>query len=158
MSSQDDSQAKRVIDDEAFMSVKELKSYMTDVEMARASQAVSAMDKAAAAKKALIAELMKPIELTTERRDALISRIKAAAARGETELMVLRFPVDLCTDGGRAINNNDPDWPNSLKGRPRQVYDIWKEYLQPAGYKLKALIVEWPGGMPGEVGMFLSWS
>jgi hypothetical protein len=158
MSSQDDSQAKRVIDDETFMSVKELKSYMTDVEMARASQAVSAMDKAAAAKKALIAELMKPIELTTERRDALISRIKAAAARGETELMVLRFPVDLCTDGGRAINNNDPDWPNSLKGRPRQVYDIWKEYLQPAGYKLKALIVEWPGGMPGEVGMFLSWS
>lgn len=157
MSGHDESQAKRVVDDETFMSVKELKSYMTEVEMARASQAVSAMDKAAAAKKALIAELMKPIELTTERRDALISRIKAAAARGESEIMVLRFPVEMCSDGGRAINNGDPDWPDSLKGRPRQLHDIWKEYLQPAGYKLKALIVEWPGGVPGEVGMFLAW-
>jgi hypothetical protein len=158
MSNHDESQAKRVVDDETFMSVKELKSYMTEVEMARASQAVSAMDKAAAAKKALIAELMKPIDLTPERRESLLSRIKAAAARGETEIMVLRFPVELCTDGGRAINNSDPDWPDSLKGRPRQVYEIWKEYLQPAGYKLKALIVEWPGGLPGEVGMFLAWS
>jgi hypothetical protein len=158
MSNHDESQAKRVVDDETFMSVKELKSYMTEVEMARASQAVSAMDKAAAAKKALIAELMKPIDLTPERRESLLSRIKAAAARGETEIMVLRFPVELCTDGGRAINNSDPDWPDSLKGRPRQVFEIWKEYLQPAGYKLKALIVEWPGGLPGEVGMFLAWS
>jgi hypothetical protein len=158
MSNRDESHAKRVVDDETFMSVKELKSYMTDIEMARASQAVSAMDKAAAAKKALIAELMKPIDLTPERRESLIGRIKAAAARGESEIMVLRFPVELCTDGGRAINNSDPDWPDSLKGRPRQAYEIWKEYLQPAGYKLKALIVEWPGGLPGEVGMFLAWS
>lgn len=157
MTSGDDSNAKRMIEDETFMSVKELKSYMADVEAARASQAVAAMDKAAAAKKALIAELMKPIELTPERSEALLSRIKAAASRGENELMVLRFPVDLCNDGGRAINNNDPAWPDSLIGRPRQAYEIWKQYLQPGGYGLKALIVEWPGGIPGEVGMFLTW-
>jgi hypothetical protein len=149
--------AAREIEDETFMSVKDLKKYMAEIEGARASQAIAAMDKAAAAKKAFIAELMKPIEVNQERRESLIGRIKAAAARGETEMMVMRFPVDLCTDHGRAINNNEVTWPNTLTGRPRQAFEIWKEYLQPSGYRLKAMIVEWPGGVPGEVGMFLGW-
>lgn len=158
MSQTDPKAGSRVIDDETFMSVKDLKSYMADVDAARASQAVAAMDQAAKARKEMIAELMKPIELSTERRDALIQRIKQAATRGETELMVLRFPVELTTDHGRSINNNEDTWPDSLQGRPRQVYEIWKEYLQPGGYKLKAMIVDWPGGLPGEVGMYLAWN
>lgn len=158
MSQTDPKISSRVVDDETFLSVKELKSYMADVDAARASQAVAAMDQAAKARKEMIAELMKPIELTTERRDALIQRIKQAASRGETELMVLRFPVELTTDHGRAINNNEEGWPDTLLGRPRQVYEIWKDHLQPAGYKLKAMIVDWPGGLPGEVGMYLAWS
>ncbi len=148
----------RVSDDETFMSTKQLKSYMAEIEAARASQAIAAMDKAAAAKKALVDELMKPIEVTPERRDALLARVKSAAARGESELMVLRFPVDLCSDRGRAINNNEATWPETLSGRPRQAYEIWRDQLQPAGYKLKAMIVDWPGGVPGDVGMFLAWS
>jgi hypothetical protein len=158
MSQNDPKTASRVVDDETFMSVKDLQSYMADVDAARASKAMSAMDQAAKARKEMIAELMKPIELSSERRDALIHRIKSAAARGETELMILRFPVELTTDHGRAINNNEDTWPESLLGRPRQVHDIWKEYLQPAGYKLKAMIVDWPGGLPGEIGMYLAWS
>ena len=72
--------------------------------------------------------------------------------------MVMRFPVELCTDKGRAINNTDPDWPDSLTGRPRQAYELWRDQLRDGGYKLKAMIIEWPAGMPGDVGFFLSWS
>jgi hypothetical protein len=157
MSDDSERNRTRVIDDETFMSVKALKTYMAEVEAARASQAIAAMDKAAAAKKALLEELMKPIEVTPERRNALLARIKSAASRSESELMVLRFPVEMCSDRGRAINNNDPTWPDTLSGRPRQAYQIWRDQLQPAGYKLKAMIVDWPGGLPGEVGMFLAW-
>ncbi len=70
----------------------------------------------------------------------------------------MRFPVALCSDHGRAINNGDADWPDSLTGRPRQAYEFWRDHVRPAGYRLKAMIIEWPGGMPGDVGMFLSWA
>jgi len=83
--------------------------------------------------------------------------VKLAAERGQSELMIGRFPVELCTDHGRAINNSEADWSETLTGLPRQAYEVFRDKLQPLGYHLKALIVEWPGGLPGEVGMFLSW-
>ena len=49
------------------------------------------------------------------------------------------------------------DWPETLTGRPRQAYEFWRDQLRPAGYRLKAMIVEWPGGLPGDVGFFLQW-
>ena len=63
----------------------------------------------------------------------------------------------MCPDHGRAINQSEPGWPDTLTGVPRQVYDVWKETLQPLGYGLKAMIVEWPSGLPGEAGLFLTW-
>jgi hypothetical protein len=86
------------------------------------------------------------------------SKVRAAADRGDTELMVIRFPVALCTDRGRAINNSEPDWPDTLTGRPRQAFEIWRDHLRPAGFRLSAMIIEWPGGLPGDVGFFLKWS
>ena len=72
-------------------------------------------------------------------------------------MLVMRFPSELCSDHGRAINNAEPEWPETLVGQPRQFYEIWKERLEPAGYRLKAMIVEWPNGFPGDVGMFVAW-
>jgi len=60
--------------------------------------------------------------------------------------MVMRFPNLLCTDKGRAINNSDPSWPETLTGRPRQLRAM-----------ASAMIIEWPGGLPGDVGFFLKW-
>jgi hypothetical protein len=90
-------------------------------------------------------------------RASVLSRLKKAAADGLSELKVLQFPVELCTDSGRAINNNEPDWPDTLTGVPRQAYEVWRDRLKPAGYSLSAMIVEWPHGMPGDVGLFLGW-
>ncbi|KUL94699.1 hypothetical protein DK26_17575 [Bosea sp. WAO] len=148
--------------DESFMSADDLRSYMADLEMAKASKLLGAMDKAEEARKKLVATLQEEIAVTPEKiaeiKHSLANKTRAAAERGEKEVLVMRFPSALCTDRGRAINNAEADWPTTLTGRPRQAYEFWKEHLQPAKYKLRAMIVEWPGGLPGDVAFFLSWS
>jgi hypothetical protein len=148
--------------DESFMSADDLRSYMTELEMAKVSKLMSAMDKAEEAQKRLIATLREEIAVTPQKieeiKQSLATKTRAAAGRGETEVLVMRFPSALCTDRGRAINNAEPDWPTTLIGRPRQAYEFWKEHLQPAKYKLRAMIIDWPGGLPGDVAFFLSWS
>ncbi len=44
-------------------------------------------------------------ELTNERVEAAISRVKRAFERGESELMITSFPSSFCSDDGRAIAN-----------------------------------------------------
>jgi hypothetical protein len=147
--------------DETFMSADDLRAYMTEMQMAKAAKSVEGMDRAEKAQKELVKRLSEPIELTPERLAEIIenlkAKVRAAVKREETELMVMRFPVALCTDKGRAINNAEPDWPETLTGRPRQAYELWRDKLKPAGYGLGAMIVEWPGGLPGDVGFFLRW-
>ena len=148
--------------DESFMSADDLRVYMTELEMAKASKALGAMDKAELARRKLVAALQEEIAVTPEKiaeiKRSLANKTRAAAERGEREVLVMRFPSALCTDRGRAINNAEADWPTTLTGRPRQAYEFWKEHLQPAKYGLKAMIIDWPEGMPGDVAFFLSWS
>jgi hypothetical protein len=35
---------------------------------------------------------------------------------------------------------------------------LWHKYFRPRGYKLKVQIVDFSGGVPGDIGMTLSWS
>ncbi|MBB4042075.1 hypothetical protein GGR34_003760 [Microvirga flocculans] len=157
----DEDKVSQELGDETFMSAADLRKYMTDMQMAKAMKSVDGMDKAGKAREELIKRLAEPIDMTPERlKDVLQplkSKLKAAAERGQTELMVMRFPNALCTDHGRAINNSDPDWPETLTGRPRQAYELWRDQLRSAGFRLSALIIEWPGGLPGDVGFFLKW-
>jgi hypothetical protein len=83
--------------------------------------------------------------------------VKSAAERGEWEVLALRFPSEYCTDGGRAINSFEPDWPESLTGFAKRAYEFWQKELEPPGCKLRAQIMDFPGGMPGDVGIFLKW-
>jgi hypothetical protein len=83
--------------------------------------------------------------------------VRAAAERGEREVLALRFSSQYCTDGGRAINSFEPDWPGTLTGFAKRAYDFWQKELEPQGYKLRAQIMDFPGGVPGDVGIFLRW-
>jgi hypothetical protein len=95
----------------------------------------------------------------TEEEAALIRRIvMTAVADGKLEALVYTFPASLCADNGRAINNSDPTWPTTLQGKARELYDRYKQVAQPQGYRLKAMIVSWPNGMPGDVGLYLNWA
>jgi hypothetical protein len=147
--------------DETFMSATDLRSYMTDMKMAQVSKDLEGMNRANKAREDLVKQLSEPIDLSPERRRQIVqslqTRLRAAAERGQTELMVMRFPTALCSDKGRAINNADKNWPETLTGRPRQAYELWRDQLRAAGFALSAMIVEWPGGMPGDVGFFLKW-
>ena len=86
------------------------------------------------------------------------ANIKRAAGNGLTEVEVGRFPKELFTDRGRAINQMEPGWENTLTGLPKELLEFWREFLRPHGYKLKVQVVDFPGGIPGDIGMTLSWS
>ncbi|MEE7504771.1 hypothetical protein ACLBXO_25965 [Methylobacterium sp. C33D] len=147
--------------DETFMSAAELGAYTAKLKAAKAMKDIKAEDQASKARAELIKTLSKTIELTPERvheiTRPLLHKLRIAAEQGKNELLVMRFPNAMCSDGGRAINNTESDWPDTLTGRPRQAYEFWRERLQPLGYGLSAMIVDWPDGMPGDVGFFLTW-
>jgi hypothetical protein len=138
------------------------KDLMTKIALEEAEKASEEMRKLAAAeaeKNALIAQLAKPSGVSDEegiRRGAAI--IQRAANNGLTEVLVHRFPNQLCTDRGRAINQQEPGWENTLTGVPKEIYQLWHKHFRARGYKLRVQIIDFPGGMPGDVGMTLSWS
>ena len=88
---------------------------------------------------------------------SLMHRARAAAERGEKEFMLLRLPSQLCSDGGRAINVEEPDWPNTLRGDAAEIFLRWERDLRPRGFHLTARVLDFPGGVPGDIGLFLAW-
>ncbi|MFV0280288.1 MAG: hypothetical protein ACK5JM_05955 [Rhodoblastus sp.] len=140
-----------------LMSVDELKAYVDQVEQAKAKESLSAYNEAHKAQQELLKKLRSEEPIPEEMVRSFLSRLKSVATSGETEILVGRFPSELCTDHGRAINQSEEGWPDTLLGRPRVAYNFWKEKLQPLGYHLRVLIVDWPNGLPGDIGMYLSW-
>ena len=90
---------------------------------------------------------------------AMVRRLVMNAVKdGKMEAMVYSFPSDLCTDSGRAINNSAPNWPETLQGKAKELYERYDERMKPQGYRLKAMVINFPGGVPGDIGLFLNWS
>ena len=89
--------------------------------------------------------------------ELLNAAVRRAAEQNQNEIMVMSFPSAWCSDHGRAINNAAPDWPGSLQGRARKGIEFYEQHLKPLGYKVRAQILNYPDGMPGDVGLFLSW-
>jgi hypothetical protein len=83
--------------------------------------------------------------------------VRIAAKDGKHQIQVLTFPHTFCSDGGRRINIADKEWPQTLEGFAKKAYEFFEKELRPLGYKLHAEIISFPGGMPGEVGLFLKW-
>jgi hypothetical protein len=114
-------------------------------------------------------------QLTDWHVKTVLDRIKRAFDRGETELMFTSFPSSFCTDGGRAIVNagappinqpdekdalakaDEPEWLATLPAGARPIYAYWKSNLHPGGFRFSARIINYPGGVPGDVGLFFSW-
>jgi hypothetical protein len=99
---------------------------------------------------------------------AWLRALAAAYPRMSLHLLV-------ATDNGRAIISagvppinkpskeevarqaEQPDWLLTLPSGVHQVFDYWKANLKPGGFKFEARIINYPGGMPGDVGLFFSW-
>lgn len=87
----------------------------------------------------------------------LMMLAREAARRGESGVPALVFPAALCTDGGRAINLPDPDWPATLRGKAADFFLRWEEDLKPLGFALTARMVSFPDGFPGDAELALAW-
>ena len=137
---------------------KELQAKIAKVEGEKASKAMKAHEAAEAEKQALLDRLTHPSSLSDEeimeKASIIINR---AVENGMTSVQVFRFPNHVCTDNGRAINQVEEGWETTLTGVPKEIYDFWKRQLQPRGYHMRFEIIDYPGGMPGDVGIFLSW-
>jgi hypothetical protein len=143
--------------DDGVPTAKELREQIAMAEAEKAAEAMRKHAEAEAEKGHLLEVLSKPSLSDEEAIRRGVAIIQRAVKNGQTEVQVFRFPNELCTDHGRAINQTEPGWENTLTGAPRQVYDLWHTYFRPRGYKLRVQIVDWPGGMPGDIAMTLSW-
>ena len=88
----------------------------------------------------------------------LLDRAQAAATQGESSFELIRFPCDLCSDGGRKIDVAEIDWPSTLRGEAAEVYARWERELRPGGFRLRAQIVEYLDGIPNNIALSLSWA
>jgi hypothetical protein len=141
-----------------LLSVKELQAKIAEAEAAKAAAALRHQEAEEAEKKALLDRLSKPSGLNddevAERASVIINR---AVDNGLMSVQVFRFPHHLCTDNGRAINQAESGWEDTLTGIPKEIYGFWKRRLQPAGYHIRYEVIDYPGGMPGDIAIILSW-
>jgi hypothetical protein len=127
-------------------------------EAEKASEYMRKRQAAEAEKKELLDRLAKPSGVSDEERmKRAAAIIKRAVDNGLSEIEVTRFSNKLCTDGGRAINQLEPGWEDTLTGLPKELFQFWKTHLQPRGYRVKYQIADWPNGMPGDISITLAW-
>jgi len=145
--------------DELLPSALDCRKKSAEMEAEKAAEFIKRRAAANAEKKSLMEKFEKPSGVTDEERmHRAAAIIQRAVSNGLSEVEVTRFPNVLCTDKGRAINQMEPGWPETLTGLPREIYQFWAKHLEPRGYKLRYQIADWPNGMPGDISITLSWS
>jgi hypothetical protein len=140
----------------AVLKPEELKRISEEIENAKIKEAVEKRRKLEEHQEHLRQEFMQR-EVGDDAIQRVNNLVRHAAENGQREVMLFKFPAEYCTDHGRAVNNFDPSWPNTLSGFARKAHDAYTEHLKPHGYKLRAQVLNYPDGNLGEVGIFLSW-
>jgi hypothetical protein len=134
----------------------DLKKIADNIDMGKAKEALDRRRKEEEEQNALRQAFLVR-ELQPNAIERFNARVQHAAQQGLSEIELLRFPSEYCTDRGRVINNVEAGWPDTLTGIARRGYDAFKQHLEPQGYKMRAVILNYPDGIPGEVGLFISW-
>ncbi|WP_171060671.1 histidine kinase [Poseidonocella sp. HB161398] len=135
----------------------ELRGYMAELEAEKQKLLDMKRSKAENAMRDVAEEFTRG-HLTHEELEEVRRKIRHAVDHGMFEVMVMRFPSSLCSDKGRAVNNALPNWPETLPRKAHELYLTWEKVAKPAGYHLRAYILDFPNGMPGDVGIFLNWA
>lgn len=155
-------EAQKAATSDPLAALPSAKDVMTEIARREAEKATAAMRERTAGdaeKRALIEKFSKASGVSDEERlSRAAAIIRRAANNGLMEVEIFRFPNELCTDRGRAINQREAGWEKTLTGLPKELYEFWEKHLKPRGYKVGFQIVEFPGGVPGDVGMTLRWN
>ncbi len=132
--------------DELIPNATQIRKEAALKEAEKAEEYVRAAAAAETEKRALIERLSKPSGKTEEEKIKLAATIIQRAVRnGLTEVQVYRFPNTLCTDKGRAINQMETGWENTLTGIPKEIFQLWTDHLKPRGYRIGYQIIDFPG-------------
>jgi hypothetical protein len=107
-------------------SAKQVMEQLAVAEAEKAAAEMRRQAKADAEKKALIDRLTRPSGVSDEEALKRVATIvQRAVKNGLTEVEVIRFPNSMCTDRGRAINNNlEPGWEKTLAGLLKETVRI----------------------------------
>ena len=144
--------------DDLLLTAKEIQRQTALQKAEKAEQSARLQATVEAEKRKLIEKLSKPSGLTEDEKVKLASTIIQRAVRnGLTEVQVYRFPNTLCTDNGRAINQQEPGWEKTLTGIAQEIYQLWFDYLKPRGYRIQYQIVDFPGGVLGDISIVIAW-
>ena len=139
-----------------LMRPDDLKKISNDAEMAKAQEYIRRARKQEEEQAGLREAFMRS-EIGPEAYERVNAAVRRAAEQGSHQVQIITFPASYCNDGGRRINNSEPDWPNSLEGFAKKAYEFYEKELKPLGYRAHVEIIDYPGGMPGNIGMFLKW-
>ena len=141
---------------EELLSATQLHQLADEQAMAEAKKAHEKMKQAEQAHREMREAFMSR-EVRADGQQRLMTAIKHAIAIGKHEILIVQFPSDLLSDRGRRINNFEPDWAETLEGFAKRAYDFYKQNLEARGYKIRAQVIDYPGGKPGDVGLYLCW-
>lgn len=139
-----------------LMKPQDLRKIAEEKEMEKAKKAFEHM-KALEQEQAGLKEMFMSRDVHPDVKNRLNNAIRRAAEQGQHRILVVTFPAAFCNDQGRRINNLEHDWPESLEGFAKKAYEFYMTELKPLGFKASAQILDYPGGMPGNVGLYLSW-
>ncbi len=142
--------------DEAGLTATDFRHLVEDAASKKVHQHEAARLAAEEARSSSIKQLIDH-HVTDDRWRATLHQARLAAERGERELLLLQFPAVLCSDGGRAINVAEPDWPATLRGEAAETYLRYEHDLKPRGFHLLAKVLNFPDGYIGDIGLFLHW-
>jgi CBS domain-containing protein len=141
---------------ETTLSAADFRSLVAQHDQKQIAERQGRLRAAAEQNRRRVAELIDQ-HITDEGWGSLLHGARHAAEDGAQEFMLLSFPCALCADGGRAINSEQPGWPQTLRGEAAELYLRWERDLKPLGFPLIARVLDFPGGMPGNIGLFLNW-
>jgi hypothetical protein len=148
----------RINIDDLLPTAKEVQKQAALKEAEKTDEHAQRLVAAEAEKRALIERLSRPSGLSEEEKVKLASTVIQRAVRnGLSEVQVYRFPNSLCTDRGRAINQMEAGWEKTLQGIPLEIFQLWSDYLKPRGYRINYQIVDFPGGVPGDISITIAW-
>ena len=141
---------------ESGFTVADFRGLVGDFKHTAAARESAASREAAARRSERVKELVSE-HIDDDAWQRLLQGAREAAEHGAKEFPLLRFPSGLTSDGGREINAPLPSWPETLRGEAAEIYLRWERDLKPRGFHLAARVLDFPGGMPGDIGLFLVW-
>jgi len=134
----------------------DLKRIADEIEARKARETIEKMRRLEADQEELHRAFLER-DIRSDVKERVSTAVRRAAENGQHEIQALKFPAAWTNDRGRRINNGEDDWPVSLEGFAKRSYDFYVKELQPLGYKVRAEVLSYSEGVPGEVTIYLCW-